>query len=156
MLSCAHSFYKQDLCYLDQELVSYHLITPVPSRSNQKTPIAVECGACWVSGLLLCLRLQFPTKPDLNVDVLASPVKFKASVRTATVLMHLRKFWLHWLWQRIMSGFENCKNIWGISNPFSSYKVSFQENLTVLKKTWSLLNFNRVNKKINRQTYPSC
>lgn len=69
-----------------------------------------------------------------NVDVLSSPVKFKAWFWTTTVLMHLKKFWLHWLWQRIMSGFEDFKNILGIRNCFSPHKVYFQENLTVLKK----------------------
>lgn len=148
---------RASVCYLYQELVFCHLIILIPSRSIQEAPIAGEHTTCWVSGPLAVVTETLISHQTwlFDVDVLASLVKFKAWVRTATALMDLRKFWLHWLWQRIMSGFEDFKNIWGISNPFSPHKVSFQENLTVLRKTWSLLNFNWVIKIINLQTYPS-
>jgi len=47
-----------------------------------------------------------------KVGLLARLVELKAGVSIATVLMHPWKFWLCWLWQRIMSGFEDFKNIW--------------------------------------------
>lgn len=48
--------------------------------------------------------------------------------------MHLWKFWLCWLWQRIMSDFEDFKNIWGISSHFSPHEVSFKKSIDYVKK----------------------